>query len=119
MADLRESGENYAGMIAVPAALLSFFAVSWFSRHGDLLLYGDAVAHINIARRLFDCMEPGFRQLGTVWLPLPHLLMAPLLVSDKLWQSGLGGSFPSMAAYILGVIGIHRLVASRVSQLAA
>ena len=46
------------------------------------MLYGDAVAHINIARRVFDSRTPGLLQLGTVWLPLPHLLMIPFLISD-------------------------------------
>jgi len=79
-------------------------------RHGDLLLYGDAVAHINIARRVFDSRTAGLLQLGTVWLPLPHLLMIPFLLSVGMWQSGSGGSIPSMIAYVLGVVGIFRLV---------
>src|SRR2546426_6471706 len=29
----------------------------------------DAIAHVNKARGLFDNIEPGLRQLGTVWLP--------------------------------------------------
>jgi hypothetical protein len=48
--------------------------------------------------------------LGTVWLPLPHLLMIPFIFSDAMWQSGAGGSIPSMIAYVFGVIGIFRLV---------
>src|SRR5215475_8876367 len=87
-------------------SLLSFF---YYFQRGDVLLYGDAVAHINIARRVFDSRTPGLLQLGTVWLPLPHLLMIPLLLSDSAWQSGIGGSIPSMTAYVLGVIGIYRL----------
>ncbi len=78
-----------------------------------MLLYGDAVAHINIARRVFDSKTPGLLQLGTVWLPLPHLLMIPFIVSTRMWQSGAGGSIPSMAAFVLGVLGIFRLVRDR------
>src|SRR5262249_7797809 len=81
-----------------------------YYRRGEILLYGDAVAHLNIARRVFDSRTPGLLQLGTVWLPLPHLLMIPFLLSDKMWQSGVGGSIPSMVAYVLGVAGIFRLV---------
>ena len=73
------------------------------------MLYGDAIAHINIARRVFDSKTPGLLQLGTVWLPLPHLLMVPFLVSNAMWRSGLGGSIPSMAAYVWGVMGMFRL----------
>ena len=79
------------------------------SSTGEVLLYGDAIAHINIARRVFDSRTPGLLQLGTVWLPLPHLLMIPFIVSMKMWRTGAGGSIPSMAAYVFGVIGIFRL----------
>ena len=93
--------------LAVLVSLTSFF---YYLRHGDILMHGDAVAHINIARRLFDSLSPGPLGLGTVWLPLPHLLMMPFLLSNKMWQSGAGGSFPSMIAYVFSVVGIFRLV---------
>ncbi|GAC1506652.1 MAG: hypothetical protein NVS1B11_06750 [Terriglobales bacterium] len=93
-------------------SVLSFF---FYLQHGDLLLYGDAVAHVNIARRVFDSRTPGLLQLGTVWLPLPQLLMVPLLFPNRLWQTGIGGSIPSMIAYILGSIGIFRLVQGALS----
>jgi hypothetical protein len=93
--------------LAVLAALFSFL---YCFQRGEILLYGDAVAHINIARRVFDSQTPGLLQLGTVWLPLPHLLMIPFLISDWMWQTGVGGSIPSMIGYVFGVAGIFRLV---------
>jgi hypothetical protein len=95
------------GYIAGFASLIAFL---WFFRHNQVLLYGDAVAHINIARRVFDSRTPGLKQLGTVWLPLPHLLIIPFIFSDWSWQTGFGGSWPFMIAYVAGVIGIFRLV---------
>jgi hypothetical protein len=92
------------------AIFISVFSFLYYNRQGDVLLYGDAVAHINIARRVFDSKTPGLLQLGTVWLPLPHLLILPFVVSKNMWQSGMGGSFPSMAGFVLGVLGIFRLV---------
>jgi hypothetical protein len=92
------------------ATCVSLIAFLIYFRHGEILLYGDAVAHINIARRVFDSRTPGLLQLGTVWLPLPHLLMIPFLLSTWMWRTGVGGSVPSMAAYSAGVIGIFRLV---------
>ena len=80
------------------AIFVSVFSFLFYFRHEDVLLYGDAVAHINIARRVFDSRTPGLLQLGTVWLPLPHLLMVPFILSKQMWQSGSGGSIPSMAA---------------------
>jgi hypothetical protein len=96
--------------VAALAAFASVIAFLIYVRNGDLLLYGDAVAHINIARRVFDSRTPGLLQLGTVWLPLLHLLMIPFVISKSAWQTGVGGSFPSMAAYVFSVAGIFRLV---------
>jgi hypothetical protein len=97
------------------AIFVSVFSFLFYYRHGDVLLYGDAVAHINIARRVFDSKTPGLLQLGTVWLPLPHLLIIPFIVSKQMWQSGAGGSIPSMASFVLGVLGIFRLVRAALS----
>src|SRR6266576_4961085 len=97
-------------LVAQLAATISIASFFYYLRQGDLLLYGDAVAHINIARRVFDSRTPGLLQLGTVWLPLPHLLMLPLLIPRWLWQTGIGGSIPSMVAYVLSVTGIFRLM---------
>lgn len=91
-------------------ACVSILSFLLHLRRGEILLYGDAVAHINIARRVFDSRTPGLLQLGTVWLPLPHLLMLPFLLSNWMWKTGVGGSIPSMAAYVFGTVGIFRLV---------
>ena len=99
-----------AARVAGIAVLVSFFSFLYYFQRSGLLLYGDAVAHINIARRVFDSQTPGLLQLGTVWLPLPHLLMIPFIFPDAMWQNGAGGSIPSMIAYVLGVVGIFRLV---------
>ena len=95
--------------VAVLAGCASVISFLIYFQRGEILLFGDAVAHINIARRVFDSRTPGPLQLGTVWLPLPHVLMLPLLISKKLWQTGVGGSIPSLSAYVLGVLGIFRL----------
>ena len=102
--------EAETAWIAALAAFASVIAFLIYVRNGGLLLYGDAVAHINIARRVFDSRTPGLLQLGTVWLPLPHLLMIPFLISKSAWQTGVGGSFVPMAAYVFSVAGVFRLL---------
>jgi hypothetical protein len=102
--------DRSAARVAGIAFLVSFFSFLHYLQLGDLLLYGDAVAHINIARRVFDSQTPGLLQLGSVWLPLPHVLMIPFIYSNAVWQNGSGGSIPSMIAYVFGVVGIFRLV---------
>jgi hypothetical protein len=107
--------DRESALVASLAACISVISFIFYFRHDGLLLYGDAVAHINIARRVFDSRTPGLLQLGTVWLPLPHLLMIPFLFTDWAWRTGAGGSAPSMIAYVLGTIGIFRLVRSALS----
>jgi hypothetical protein len=96
-------------VVAWSALLLSLFALSFSYSRGIMLLYGDAVAHLHIARRIIDSLNPGLRQLGSVWLPLPHLLLIPFVAHMEWWQSGLAGAFPSMGAYVFGTAGIYRL----------
>ena len=108
--------DRETALLAWLAACISILSFLFYFRRGDILLYGDAVAHINIARRVFDSRTPGLLQLGTVWLPLPHLLMIPFLLSDWMWRTGVGGSIPSMAAYVFGTVGIFRLVRDGLSS---
>jgi hypothetical protein len=107
--------DRETALVVALATCASIIAFLFYFRHDAVLLYGDAVAHINIARRVFDSRTPGLLQLGTVWLPLPHLLMIPFLLSDWAWRTGVGGSIPSMVAYVFGVIGIFRLVRGALS----
>lgn len=102
-------------LVGYLAGFASLIAFLWYFRHNQVLLYGDAVAHINIARRVFDSRTPGLKQLGTVWLPLPHLLILPFIFSDWSWQTGFGGSWPFMIAYLAAVLGIFRLLRDGVS----
>lgn len=93
----------FRGEIAAVAALLaaiSAAAVWWFSQHGYLLYFGDALAHLNIARRIVDSRTPGYDQIGTVWLPLPHLLMLPFVGNDALWRTGLAGAIPVAGCFV-------------------
>ena len=94
-------------LIACTAA--SFAAIVWSWRNGAMLNYGDAVAHLNIARRVLDSHRPGLTQLGSVWLPLPHLLMLPFVQVYSWWANGIAGTLPSALAYLACCAGIYRL----------
>jgi len=86
-------------------ALLSLWSAAWiwfFLGRGYLAYYGDAEAHLNIARRILDSRTPGYDELGTVWLPLPHLLTMPLARYDALWQNALAGAIVSGVCFVLG-----------------
>ncbi len=101
-------------------AALSVAALLYYYAHQELLLYGDAAAHLNIARRVVDNRHPmeSYGQLGTVWLPLQHIAMLPFVWVDALWRSGIAGAVPGMLAFVLGTLGVFRLVHSRVGTMA-
>jgi hypothetical protein len=100
-------GEGYPLFVA--GVILAFVALLVCYSKGYLLLYGDAVAHLAIARRILDAHWPGLAQLGGVWLPLPHILMLPFVQNMQLWQSGLAAAPMSTLSYALSVVGIWRL----------
>src|SRR5579883_1756244 len=79
---------------------LSLAATAWCLDRGYNLYFGDAEAHLNIARRILDSRTPGPEQLGTVWLPLPHILMIPFAMRDPWWKNGLAGAIPSMLCFV-------------------
>jgi hypothetical protein len=87
----------------------SLAAVAWSWRNGALLNWGDAVAHMHIARRVFDCHQPRLSQLGSVWLPLPHILLLPFVQVYSWWANGIAGIIPSALAYVAACAGIYRL----------
>jgi len=73
-------------------------SLAFFYTQGLTDLYGDALAHMEGARRIFDSLTPGLGASGSVWLPLFHLLAAPLAINNHLWRTGLAGSMVSIAA---------------------
>jgi hypothetical protein len=95
--------------VALASVVLGFVSLLVSNARGYMLLYGDAVAHLGIARRILDSRNPGLSQLGGVWLPLPHLLILPFVQKMEWWQNGLAGAWPSLLCYIVGVIGMYRL----------
>jgi hypothetical protein len=100
-------GETYP--VFAGAVILAFVALLVCHQKGYLLLYGDAVAHLAIARRILDARWPGIAQLGGVWLPLPHVLMLPFIQNMQLWQTGLAAAPMSTISYAVSVAGVWRL----------
>jgi hypothetical protein len=77
------------------------------------LSHYDARAHLVVARRLVDSLTPGWRQIGAVWLPLPHLIDAIPVLSPWAYQTG----FPVVAISVLVLAaGLAALAAYLVRQ---
>ncbi len=89
-----------AGVLAF-LTLAAAAAVRYSLARGYTLYDGDAEAHLNIARRILDSRTPGPEQIGTVWLPLPHILMIPAAMHGGWWQSGAAGAVVSPVALVL------------------
>ena len=107
----------------IASAAVMAAAAAFFYRCGATLAYGDAEAHLNIARRVIDSRTPGWFQLGTTWLPLPHLLMIPLVRYDSLWQTGLAGAIVSAGSMSIACAflfaAVQRLFANTAASAAA
>jgi hypothetical protein len=101
--------------LVICAICASVSASLWAYQTHTILLYGDAHSHLLIARRVFDNVSPGLAQLGDVWLPLPHIIMAPLAQNDFLWRTGLAGTLTSMPCYLIASIYVF-LTARRLTH---
>jgi hypothetical protein len=78
------------GLVIFLAATAS--AIVLYGRDSNVFLYfGDAVSHLSKARQFFDSRLPGIHNIGTVWLPLPHLLLLPFVLVDELFFTGIAG----------------------------
>ena len=110
--------------IAPGSALIGGLTLAWVYAHGWTNLYGDGQAHLAIARKLVD-VPPGttwwerYMQLGSPWLPLPHVLAAPLALSDTLWRTGLAGSLISCLAFVAAATVVFQLTAALTRSLPA
>jgi hypothetical protein len=105
----RSTSNTESWSVLAFAMAASFAAIVWSWRHDAMLNYGDAVAHLHIARRVFDSRTPRFSMLGSVWLPLPHVLLIPFVQDYEWWATGLAGVIPSALAFVASCAGIYRL----------
>jgi 4-amino-4-deoxy-L-arabinose transferase-like glycosyltransferase len=111
--------QNSGHWIVFAVVLMLGLSVAFYLYSLDkysLVYFGDSASHMLGARKLVDWSEnPGFAQLGTVWLPLPHLLLLPFTLIDSLFTTGFAGVAVSLlclaitAALLYKMIRIHRV----------
>ena len=75
-----------------------------------LLYYSDSVSHLVRARQLVDNSSPGLHQLGTVWLPLPHIMLLPFSLVDLLFKTGFAGTFVSLPSIAIAAMVLYRII---------
>lgn len=103
---LYERFESAVMLVILTGISIYNFWFYWANKLG--LNYNDARSHLDIGRRVVEGLKPGLAQLGSVWLPLPHILMLPTIWNDFMWHSGLSGALISMVSFVLTgwIIGV-------------
>jgi hypothetical protein len=87
-------------IVASVLSAISVWAFVHYYSNGLGIAYNDARSHLDIGRRVVEGLRPGFAQLGSVWLPLTHLLMTLTIWNDFMWHSGLAGALWSMISFV-------------------
>ncbi|MEW6207878.1 MAG: hypothetical protein AB1631_05895 [Acidobacteriota bacterium] len=112
-AENKSSTRRETVLILILASALSISASLYFFNRGMTNVYGDGVAHANIARKVVDSLDDSiwqrYIQIGTPWLPLQTALMLPLVANDYLWRTGAAGSLISMIFYVITALSLYKL----------
>lgn len=75
-----------------------------------LLYYSDSVSHLIRARQLVDSSSPGLQQIGTVWLPLPHIILLPFSLVEVLLKTGFAGTVVSLPGTAITAAIIYKII---------
>lgn len=106
-------------LVAAVALAIGTSAAAFYYTRDLTLSHYDAKAHLVVARRIVDSLRPGWKQIGAVWLPLPHLLnMMPVQV-DALYRTGLSAVAFSVIGFVMGATALWRLVSEVTGSRAA
>ena len=104
---LEKFGPSLVILILINVSVISFLH---FYNNQLGIAYNDARSHLDIGRRVVEGLKPGAAQLGSVWLPLTHFLMAITVWNDFMWHSGLAGAIQSMIAFVLTGLLIYKFL---------
>lgn len=81
-------GERISRLVFLAGLVIGAACFWYYYAHGLTVAHYDAKAHLLVARRLVDSLEPGYAQMGAHWLPLIHLIYLPFVIFDAQYQSG-------------------------------
>jgi hypothetical protein len=102
--DRRISGAIFLAGLAVGGAFFTYYYAQ-----GLTTAHYDAKAHLLVARRIVDSLEPGYAQIGINWLPLVHLIYLPFVVFESQYRSGFLPSLISVIAFALSAALTYRI----------
>jgi hypothetical protein len=93
------ANRRLAWLVGIAALAIGAGAAFFYSLDGLTLVHHDARARLVVARRIADSLTPGWRQIGAVWLPLPHLLNAGFVQIDLFYRTGASAVAFSVLSY--------------------
>lgn len=103
-------------VVAIVGMVLSLSSFAYFFANSMTNVYGDGVAHVNIARKVVDSPDNSlwqrYIQIGSPWLPLQTLSMLPFVANDWMWRTGVAGSIVSMVSFIIAALSLFLLARS-------
>ena len=99
--------------------LLGLSAAWFYAQAGLTLSHYDAKAHLVVARRVIDSLTPGWRQIGAVWLPLPHVLNLLPVQIDACYRTGASAVALSVLSFGLMAYACTRLILDATGSRAA
>ena len=109
--DGRSSRSSLAYILSGAAALaVGLVALLVYGQADMTLSHYDARAHLVVARRIIDSLTPGWRQIGAIWLPLPHLLNALPVQIDLFYRTGASAIAISVFCFAVGTAALARLL---------
>lgn len=97
-------------IVVVVLSSLSIYFFVFYLENTLGLKYNDARSHLDIGRRVVEGLKPGLAQLGSVWLPLNHILMIPLVWNDWAWHSGFAGAFWNMLSFVWTGVLVYKFL---------
>jgi hypothetical protein len=106
----RPASRGFTAAVALAAVLLGLLAARRYAEYDLTLSHYDARGHLVVARRIFDSITPGWRQIGAVWLPLPHLLNALPVQVDAFYRSGASAVALSIGSFALAAGALAALL---------
>ena len=104
----------FAGALAAGIVAAYFIATD-----GLTLAHYDARGHLIVARRITDSLTPGWRQIGALWLPLPHLLNAIPVMWDSNYRTGFSAVAFNTVAMAIGLGALADFVRRRTGSASA
>lgn len=107
---------NPAVLVGLVAFIVAIVAQVWAHRTNVVFAFWDAQAHLDIARRVTDSLTPGLQMLGTVWLPVQHLLLLGPVQVDRWWWTGMAGGIVGIISFVVAAVALHDILLRRTSD---